>query len=161
MYSREVIAKECAAPRLIFNILPTLPMLPFEFIVEGPPVSHQTHNRARLQEWKDTVMAAARNGWPAGDIPVDERIRIVVTYYHDGPAVRMDNDNLLKPIQDALNDLTYVDDRLISDTAVRKTDLNGEFRVRGMSPTLAQGFIAGREFLHVRIEPAPHHGDLL
>jgi crossover junction endodeoxyribonuclease RusA len=138
-----------------------LSMLPFEFTVEGPPVSHQTHNRVRLQEWREFVANAARNRWPPGEHPVDEQIRIVVTYYHDGPAIRMDNDNLVKPIQDALNGLVYVDDQLISDTVIRKTDLNGEFRVKGMSAVLAQGFIVGREFLHVRIESAPHHGDLL
>jgi crossover junction endodeoxyribonuclease RusA len=136
-------------------------MLPFEFIVEGPPVSHQTHNRARLQEWREAVATAARNRWPADEKPVDERTGIVVTYYHDGPAVRMDNDNLIKPIQDALSGLIYEDDRIITDIAVRKTDLNGEFRVRGMSPVLAEGFCVGKEFLHIRIEAAPHHGELL
>jgi|SRR5580693_1183350 crossover junction endodeoxyribonuclease RusA len=136
-------------------------MLPFEFIVGGPPISHQSRNRARLQLWRETAAAAARARWPQAEQAVNAPIRIVVTYYHDGPAIRMDNDNLVKPIQDALNGMVYVDDRLISDLAVRKTDLNGAFRVRGMSAVLADGFIGGKEFLHVRIEAAPHHGDIL
>jgi crossover junction endodeoxyribonuclease RusA len=136
-------------------------VLPFEFTVAGPPVSHQTHNRLRLQEWRESVRAGAARRWPLEDIPNNTNVRIIVTYYHDGPAVRMDNDNLLKPIQDALNALVYQDDRLITDTSVRKTDLNGRFKVRGMSPILAEGFCTGEEFLHVRIEPAPDHGELL
>jgi crossover junction endodeoxyribonuclease RusA len=73
----------------------------------------------------------------------------------------MDNDNLVKPIQDALNALVYADDGLITDTSLRKTDLNGRFQVRGMSPILAEGFCSGEEFLHIRIEAAPDHGVLL
>ena len=136
-------------------------MLPFEFTVAGPPVSHQTHNRTRLQEWRNAVRDRAALRWPAADPPNDAAVRIKVTYYHDGPAVRMDNDNLVKPIQDALNGLVYEDDSLITDTIVRKTDLNGRFQVRGMSPVLAEGFCSGDEFLHIEIEAAPDHGELL
>jgi crossover junction endodeoxyribonuclease RusA len=88
-------------------------------------------------------------------------VSIAVTYYHDGPAVRIDNDNLVKPVQDALNGLVYEDDNLITDTNLRKTDLNGRFQVRGMSAVLAEGFCKGEEFLHIRIEAAPDHGELL
>jgi crossover junction endodeoxyribonuclease RusA len=136
-------------------------VLPFEFIVEGPPVSHQTHNKTRLQEWRNSVTAAAQMRWPQGDPANEVAVKIKVTYYHDGPAVRMDNDNLVKPIQDALNGLVYVDDGLITDTVLRKTDLNGRFQVRGMSPVLAEGFSNGEEFLHIQIEAAPDHGELL
>jgi hypothetical protein len=88
-------------------------------------------------------------------------VQITVTYFHDGSAVRIDNDNLLKPIQDALNNLVYVDDRQITDCTVRKTDINGRFAVRGMPPLLAEAFSNGTEFLHVRIEARPDHGELL
>jgi Holliday junction resolvase RusA-like endonuclease len=136
-------------------------MLPFEFTIPGPPVSQQTSNRANLQAWKGTVRAQAAARWPAGDAPHTEDVQITVTYFHDGPAVRMDNDNLLKPIQDALNALVYVDDRQITDCNVRKTDLDGRFQVRGMSPALAEAFSNGQEFLHVRVEARPDHGELL
>jgi hypothetical protein len=33
--------------------------------------------------------------------------------------------------------------------------------VRGMSPVLAEGFVQGDEFLHIRIEEAPDHTELL
>jgi crossover junction endodeoxyribonuclease RusA len=136
-------------------------MLPFEFTVDGPPVSHQTRRAARLRAWKQAVRDAAAQSWPADTQPVTVQLKITVTYYHDGVAVLMDNDNLLKPIQDALNGLVYEDDRLITDTVVRKTDLNGSFRVRGMSLLLAQGFSRGHEFLYVRIEVAPGHEELI
>ena len=104
---------------------------------------------------------AAMQRWPRGQLPVIHRLQIVVVYYHEGVTIRMDNDNMLKPIQDALNGLVYVDDRQITDTQVRKTNLDGSFRVRGMSPILAAAFTRGSEFLHVRIEEAPDHTELV
>lgn len=136
-------------------------MFPFEFIVDGPPVSHQTRRPTRLEAWKQTVRAAAAQRWPIGTVPARIQLKILVIYYHDGVTVRMDNDNMIKPIQDALNGLIYEDDRQITDTQVRKTDINGSFRVRGMSPVLAEGFIKGAEFLYIRVEVAPSHEEAL
>jgi crossover junction endodeoxyribonuclease RusA len=73
----------------------------------------------------------------------------------------MDNDNMVKPIQDALIGHLYVDDVLLTDTVLRKTSLDGSFRVRRMSRLLADAFVEGEEFLHIRIEAAPAHEDLL
>ncbi len=78
-----------------------------------------------------------------------------------GEAIRLDNDNMIKPLQDALNRAIYTDDRLITDTVARKTSIDGEFRVRYWSTTLAEGFTRGREFLHITIEAAPDHRDIL
>ena len=136
-------------------------MLPFEFIVDGPPVSHQTHNPVRLRTWQMTVRAAAMQYWLVGLPPVASRLKLAVTYYHDGVTVRIDNDNMLKPIQDALIGLVYVDDRQITDTQIRKTDINGSFRVRGMSAVLAEGFCRGNEFLYIRVELAPDHEEFI
>jgi crossover junction endodeoxyribonuclease RusA len=136
-------------------------MLPFEFVVDGPPISHQTRSVARLRLWQQTVRNAALQHWPVGTAPLSERLQFSVTYYHDGITVRIDNDNLVKPIQDALNGVVYTDDQQITDTIVRKTDLNGSFRVRGMSPVLAEGFCRGNEFLYIRIESAPSHEELI
>jgi len=104
-------------------------MLPFEFIVAGPPLSHQTRNRARLQAWKEKVRAAAAAQWPTGTPPVTTPVKITVVYYHEREAIRLDNDNMVKPLQDALNRLIYADDRMITDTVARKTSIDGEFRV--------------------------------
>jgi len=136
-------------------------MLPFEFTVEGPPISHQTRRPERLQAWKQAVRHAALQRWPEGISPFKLRLKMRVCYYHDGVAVRIDNDNMVKPIQDALNGLIYEDDRQITDIEVRKTDINGSFRIRGMSPVLAEGFVKGKEFLYICIELAPDHEELL
>ncbi len=136
-------------------------MLPFEFVVAGPPVSQQARNRANLQAWKKSVREEAEKRWPQGQPPLTGTLRIIVVYYHEIVTTRIDNDNMLKPIQDALNGLVYVDDRQITDTQVRKTNLDGSFRVRGMSAVLAEGFCRGSEFIYVRVEASPDHAELL
>jgi Holliday junction resolvase RusA-like endonuclease len=80
-------------------------MFPFEFIIDGPPVSYQTRNANRLRAWQHSVRVAAEQRWPVEARPVKARLKFSVTYYHDGVSVRIDNDNLVKPIQDALNGL--------------------------------------------------------
>ncbi len=136
-------------------------MLPFEFIIEGPPISQQTRHAERLHAWRAAVRTTASKLWPKQTSPVTEQLKFTVTYYHDGVMVRIDNDNMVKPLQDALNGLVYEDDRQITDTQIRKTDINGSFRVRGMSSILAEGFCRGNEFLHIRIELAPSHEELI
>ena len=73
-------------------------MSAFEFTVEGTPVSHQTKNRSNLQWWRKVVRSAAAGAWP-GTSPMAGNLRMTLTYYHEGPAIRLDNDNMLKPIQ--------------------------------------------------------------
>lgn len=131
-------------------------MLPFEFTVAGPPVSHQTRNKARLRAWQAMVRGAAAKRWAASE-PRADALRMVVTYYQEGPAIRLDNDNMLKPIQDALIGLVYEDDKQLTDTSVRKTNIDGLFYIRGASIALLEAFSAGNEFLHIRIEAAPGH----
>lgn len=87
-------------------------------------------------------------------------MRITVVYYHEGATIRMDNDNMLKPIQDALNGHIYVDDRLIVETSVSKKPVDDPYRVRRMSRVLADAFVEGREFVYALVEPAPVGGQL-
>jgi crossover junction endodeoxyribonuclease RusA len=67
----------------------------------------------------------------------------------------LDNDNMIKPIQDALQDIVYIDDRQIVDTHGHRRDLNERYEVRGMTPEQARGFVADQPFVHIRIEPPP------
>ena len=73
----------------------------------------------------------------------------------------MDNDNMVKPIQDALIGLIYADDRQITDTRVRKTNRRGPFVVARLSPVLAAAFVPNKGFIYVRVEEAPDHMELL
>lgn len=127
----------------------------FEFTVEGPPLSSQTASRTALRAWKERVRTAAERVWRKGRRPLKKRLQIEVDYYHDGPGIRLDNDNMIKPIQDALNKLIYEDDRQITYTHISKTPFDDPVYVRGMSLVLAKAFNRGTEFIHVKIDAAP------
>ena len=129
-------------------------MLPFEFTVSGPPVSHWSRNKVRLAAWRRSVRSAAARLWPTVDPALDQPLRLTVTYYHEKPTVLFDTDNLVKPVQDALIGYLYTDDRLILDSRVHKRPIDGACKVRRMSKVLADAFVLGEEFLHVRIEAA-------
>ena len=124
-------------------------MISFEFIIQGPPVSQQTRNRTLLRNWKNRVRLEAQRKWPSGNPPTQEEIEIRITYFHED--VSPDVDNISKPIQDALEGLIFEDDSQIVNLTCRKRSIDGSFRIRGMSRELANGFINGRDFIHVRI----------
>lgn len=137
-------------------------MLPFEFIIIGKPISHQTKDKKRLRDWKSKVRHAADNYWPLNK-PLGDAVKVTITHYHDTPHGEEgvpDSDNIVKPVRDALNGIVYVDDYQITDFVSRRRSLNGSFRVKGMSLMLAEGFCQGSEFLHVKIESAPDPADL-
>jgi crossover junction endodeoxyribonuclease RusA len=135
-------------------------MLPFEFIVVGTPISYRSANRAKVRLWRNAVRAAAARRWSAPE-PLHGPLRITLLYFHEKSATRLDNDNLLKPIQDALSGLVYQDDGQITDSVVRKTRLDGRFDVRGISLILASGFSHNAAFVYTRVDDAPDHGELL
>lgn len=89
--------------------------------------------------------------------PLARPLKITVSYYHERATILIDNDNMLKPIQDALIGLVYQDDRLVTDTIVRKTNIDSPFRVRGYSLLLLEALSKGNEFLHIVIDEAPSH----
>lgn len=130
-------------------------MLPVELRVRGIPVSHQSRNAGLLEDWKERVRVAARAQVDAA-APVNSHVEIHVVYYYDRAAPQIpDEDNALKPIQDALQGIIYEQDGLVTDGTCRKRDLNGAYTVRRMSRVLAEAFVEGEEFVHIRVTPAP------
>jgi crossover junction endodeoxyribonuclease RusA len=126
-----------------------------EFRVTGTPISHQGHNKPLLRQWRENVAAAARAALPDGFVAATVEVEVQVVYYfEDGPAIP-DEDNLLKPIQDALRGIVYADDDQVVDGTCCKRNIDGAFRVRNWSTVLAEGFVAGEEFVHVIVRNAP------
>jgi crossover junction endodeoxyribonuclease RusA len=138
-------------------------MSPFEFVVIGRPISHQSNNRVLLRQWQENVRVAAEAMWPAEQPPVTQTCLLIVVYFFGRLPANLDNDNLLKPIQDALNKLVYEDDRQVTDTSVRRTSIEVQFRFRSgrNSALLMETIRSQTEFIYVRVEDAPSHEDLL
>lgn len=95
--------------------------------------------------------------------PVSEPCLLVVVYFFGRTSASIDNDNLVKPIQDALNGLVYRDDRQVTDTAIRRTSIDVQFRFRmgHSSALLMRTLRTETEFVYVRVERAPSHEELL
>lgn len=125
----------------------------FEFIVDGPPVSQQTRRRERLRDWKIVVRQEAEKYWLPRQKTATGLVMLKITYFYD--SVAMDVDNIVKPIQDAIIGLAYIDDDQVTDILVRKRNLSGNFKIENMTSTLAEGFSRGNEFLHIVVIEAP------
>jgi crossover junction endodeoxyribonuclease RusA len=132
-------------------------LLPFEFIIDGPPVSQQTRRRSRLRAWVEQVRQEAQRSWPEGELPATGPVMVRLTYLYRGAAV--DLDNLAKPILDALKDLAYLDDEQVTDIHIRRRNADS-VRVDNPSPVLQTGLALSGEFLHIVVEDAPDQGVL-
>lgn len=102
-------------------------VLPFEFVIDGPPVSQQARRRERVRQWRDEVRRVAERHWPTGELPVTRPIMLTIIHFYDN--VSMDIDNIPKPILDALKGLVYLDDEQITDVVCRKRNLSSDLRV--------------------------------
>lgn len=96
--------------------------------------------------------------WDGTTPPATEYVQIKVTYFYE--AVSMDVDNIVKPIQDALVGLVYVDDEQVTDIVVRKRHINNAFTSEHMSPVLIEGLTRRNQFLHIVVAIAPNQEDL-
>ncbi|MGH7595681.1 MAG: RusA family crossover junction endodeoxyribonuclease [bacterium] len=127
-------------------------MLPFEFVIDGPPVSQQARRREKVRQWRDEVRKVAAQNWPAGELPVAGPIMLTITSFYD--SVSIDVDNIPKPICDALKGLVHEDDKQMTDVLCRKRNRN-VFRVKNPSSILADGLSRGNEFLYIVVNEAP------
>lgn len=128
-------------------------MQTFEFLISKRPVSLQTKNRQNLQAWKSFVRGEASKLWIKGTPPVSESaLRFTIVYLCDeSPA---DIDNIIKPIQDALVGLVFVDDFLVSDVDSHRRFLDEPIDVTNLPPLLQSGVAAGNECVYVRVSDA-------
>ena len=80
----------------------------FEFLIPKRPVSLQTRQRSKLQNWQAFVRAEASKTWVG--TPYSGNVHLALVYLYDADPV--DTDNIIKPIQDGLIGLVYEDDSL-------------------------------------------------
>lgn len=125
-------------------------MFPIEFIFNGPPLSLQSKNKARKRNYMAMIANEATNSLPAGFSPTVDEVEIIITYYYENQAG--DVDNIIKPIQDSLNGVIYMDDAQVVDSRSRRKDINGSYKIRNVSAKILEGFSLGNDFIHVKVE---------
>ncbi len=75
----------------------------------------------------------------------------IIYFYND---MKVDVDNIVKPIQDALKELVYVDDDQIIDILASKRKRFRNLRIDNRSMVLSEGFARGNDFLYVSVSSA-------
>ncbi len=126
--------------------------LPFEFALEGSPVSQQTRRRARLQRWAADVRSAAER-YGDGSPPVDSAVMVNIVYIFDG--VQRDLDNIVKPILDAMKGLVYSNDSQVTDLICRKRRRQDDLQFALDSSIFDDFLTDSNQFLYVRVGGAP------
>jgi Holliday junction resolvase RusA-like endonuclease len=125
-----------------------------EFTVVGPPVSHQTKDKVGLNAWKAVIRSEAAKAW-AGTAPLTGKLKCTIINFHEGKDASLDDDNMVKPIRDAMNGLIYVDDSQISYSETMHICIDAPIKIRRASAVLLAAYGRGDEFLYVRIDDAP------
>lgn len=125
--------------------------LPFEFALEGPPVSQQTRRRALVRQWTQIVRNAAEQHWDRS-LPGTGLVMISILYVFDRDA--FDVDNIPKPILDGLKGLIYLDDTQIIDLICRKRRKSGDLHVEGQSLLFDESLSKHSQFLYIRVTHA-------
>ena len=129
-----------------------MPLL--EFTVDGPPVSHQTKDRANLGAWKALIAAEAGKHWGTNAI-LATKLKCTIINFHEGAIASLDDDNMVKPIRDAMNKLVYQDDRQITYSETIQVGIDAPIKIRRASAVLLAAYGKGQEFLYIRIDHAP------
>lgn len=127
-------------------------MIPFEFTIAGPPISQQAKAASR-RRWRAAVANAATVALPVGTLPTSDDVAVSITYYYDGDPP--DVDNIIKPIQDALIGVVYVDDSQVVQAQCSRTRIDGSFTIRGASSVLLNAFSRRDAFVYIRVTQPP------
>ena len=98
----------------------------------------------------DRIANAARVALPAGFTPTQDAVAICITYYYDGEIPDIDIDNIIKPIQDALNGVVYVDDKQVFYTRSRRISRDS-YNIDTVPEALIARLSRGHDFLWIEI----------
>ena len=124
--------------------------MPFEFVIDKPPVSLQS-SRDTLRQWRQDVRRAAAARWES-ELPHSGAVMATIIYFN---GKQIDVDNIPKPILDALKGLVYPDDSAVTDVICRLRHLGDDLAIHNPTPVLVDALSSFAAFLYVRVEDAP------
>ena len=120
-------------------------MLHLEFVLPGPPVSHQTSDKANLKKWRAEVKAEAAKIWALA--PLTGKLKFLLINFFEGDKPPLDDDNMVKPIRDALNKFVYNDDRQIRYSETVQVSIDDPIKIRRAQALLLAAYSKGDVFL--------------
>lgn len=127
---------------------------PFEFVVEGTPVSAQRGRRRSVRQWRERIVEAARQILPEGHFASEAPISVILYYF---PSVPMpgDIDNIVKPILDAMCRHIYLDDHQVERLVVQKFEPGRGFSFTSPTATLLEALNRPRPALYIKLSDNP------
>lgn len=122
----------------------------YNFAVIGAPVSQQSSHKSKRQY--QIKVAEAANKSVASPIRGDERIKIEIDWFSEGFQNKPDVDNIIKPIQDALKGILFVDDNQVESIVARRYDILTVIHFMSEPLCLIEPLMNGqREYVFVRV----------
>src|SRR4051812_26559758 len=128
-------------------------MFPFEFVIFDRPLSLQAEAVPRA-EWKQVVRFLAEIHWAGRGAPTAEPVYFSVGNFHEPGIQQPDADNIIKPIQDALEGLVYTNDRQVVDSLGFKRTLSGPVRIDAALTRVWDALETDEEFVHIAVSLA-------
>ena len=125
--------------------------IPFEFLIDGPPVSQQARRRDRVRQWAEEVRSNADRVWGSGP-PAVEALAVTITYLFD--ITPIDVDNIPKPILDALKGMVFTDDSQVIDLHCRARQMTDNLQVSDPPAELVEHLRQSRPVVHVSVTHA-------
>lgn len=127
-----------------------MPVL-LELLLPRRPLSHQSSSSEHKQAWRDFIYGRALAQWKQTPITAGA-LKFTLVYLCEAHPI--DINNIIKPVQDALNALVYADDSLITDITGHLRYLADPIDIVDLPPVLAEAVIGGVECVYVRISAA-------
>ena len=128
-----------------------------EFIIVGNPVTFRAKKKRKkglLAKWKSKVKEEAAKHWPwPHKEPLTATMQCTLIHFHKGADSPLDNDNLSKPILDAMTRVIYEDDIQLVHTHVYQTDIDHPPDLQGATPILVEAISDGKDFIYIRFDP--------
>ncbi len=130
-----------------------------EFALPLRPVSLQAKNRANLQAWKSLVGVVARMAG-AGPPLTKGKVHLTIVFrcYERAP---IDVDNIIKPIQDALRNIVYKNDVIVTDVQSHRRYLNEAVDLTYLPKSLIELVVSNDEGIYVRASNSKQLGFFL
>jgi hypothetical protein len=130
-----------------------------EFIVPGRPISMQSASRAAFRAWIERVAVAAIGAAPRIPAFWEPTVRLTIVFI--GRSWRLDVDNVIKPLQDALSMIFYADDDRARDVQCHRRSFDEEVDADRLPPLLGEAWREQRECTYVRVQDTSRLEDLL
>ncbi len=131
----------------------------YEFVIPGRPVSVRANDRAAHRLWVEHVKDEATLHAPVVPVFWEPTVRLTIVFFCEPELI--DVDNVIPPIQNALEPLFYPDDRLVCDVECHRRTWDDDVDPDRLPCLLREHWRERRQCVYVRVEETRKLEELL